>query len=411
VNLAFPNPTTPMFDIRTDFPILQRQHQGEPLVYLDSAATTQKPNAVIDAVSDYYRHSNANVHRAAHMLAEEATTLLEDARTLVQAYIGASDRREVIFTRGTTEAINLVAHGLQAYLKADDEILITALEHHSNIVPWQMLAQRTGARLKVVTVDSNGDLDLTDFYQKLSSRTKVFTCNHISNALGTINPVVELVRAAREAGAVTLVDGAQAVLHEQLDVTALDCDFYAFSGHKMYAPTGIGILYGKLARLEALPPYQGGGEMIEHVTFETSTYQQPPYKFEAGTPNIGGAVGLGAAIKYLNKLPLRALVEQECNLISSALSQLKQIPGFRLVGEPEKRSAVISFILEGAHPNDIGTLLDQQGVAVRTGHHCTMPLMDHLGLPGTVRASFSLYNNAYDVERLVKAVHKATTFI
>lgn len=400
-----------MFDIRADFPILQRQHQGEPLVYLDSAATTQKPDAVINAVSDYYRRSNANVHRAAHKLAEEATTLLEDARTLVQGYIGASDRREVIFTRGTTESINLVAQGLQAYLKADDEILITALEHHSNIVPWQMLAQRTGAHLKVVNVDSNGDLDLSDFQEKLSSRTKVFTCNHISNALGTINPVAELVRAAREVGAITLIDGAQAVLHEPLDVTALDCDFYAFSGHKMYAPTGIGILYGKLARLETLPPYQGGGEMIEHVTFETSTFQQPPYKFEAGTPNIAGAVGLGAAIRYLNELPLADLVEQEQNLIDSALRQLKQIPSFRLVGEPNKRSAVISFILEGAHPNDIGTLLDQQGVAVRTGHHCAMPLMAHLGLPGTVRASFSLYNTAYDVERLVKAVDKATTFI
>ncbi|MEE4283958.1 MAG: SufS family cysteine desulfurase [Pseudomonadales bacterium] len=400
-----------MFDIRADFPILKRQHQDEPLVYLDSAATTQKPDTVINAVADYYRHSNANVHRAAHKLAEEATTLLEDARTLAQQYIGASDRREVIFTRGTTESINLVAQGLQGYLSEGDEILLTALEHHSNIVPWQMLAQRTGASLKIVAVDANGDLDLADFYQKLSSRTKVFTCNHISNALGTVNPVAELVQAAKDAGAITLIDGAQAILHEQLNVTALDCDFYAFSGHKMYAPTGIGILYGKLARLEALPPYQGGGEMIEHVTFESSTYQQPPYKFEAGTPNIGGAVGLGAAIRYLNDLPLAELVEQEKILINSALSQLRQIPGFRLIGEPKQRSAVISFILEGAHPNDIGTLLDQQGVAVRTGHHCTMPLMARLGVPGTVRASFSLYNNAYDVERLVKAVDKATTFI
>ncbi|XOV81544.1 MAG: aminotransferase class V-fold PLP-dependent enzyme [bacterium] len=405
-----------MIDIRADFPILSRQHvdrrnEAVPLVYLDSAATTQKPEAVIEAVANYYRQSNANVHRAAHKLAEEATTLLEDARTLVQQYIGAADPAEVIFTRGTTEAINLVAHGLQSSLTRGDEILLTALEHHSNIVPWQMLAQRTGASLKVVDIDANGDLLLTDFYQKLTNRTRVFTCNHISNALGTINPVSELVQAARDAGAITLVDGAQATLHEQLNVSALDCDFYAFSGHKMFAPTGIGILYGKRARLEALPPYQGGGEMIERVTFETSTYQQPPYKFEAGTPNIGGAVGLGAAIRYLNDLPLAELVQQEAALIQSAISQLQQIPGFKLVGDPQHRSAVISFLLEGAHPNDIGTLLDQQGVAVRTGHHCTMPLMSRLGLPGTVRASFSLYNNAYDVERLVKAVDKATTFI
>lgn len=400
-----------MSDIRADFPILERQHDGRPLVYLDSAATTQKPNVVIDAVANYYRNSNANVHRAAHKLAEEATNLLEDARTQVQVFIGALNREEIVFTRGTTEAINLVASGLTDALQAGDEILLTALEHHSNIVPWQMAAQKSGAKIMVVDVTAQGELDMADFAKKLSAKTKIFTCNHVSNALGTVNPVDQLVAAARDAGAITVIDGAQATLHENLNMAELDCDFYAFSGHKLFAPTGIGVLYGKLEQLEKLPPYQGGGEMIEHVTFERSTYQKPPYKFEAGTPNIGGAVGLGAAITYLNSLPLQQLVEQENVLIKKAISQLRQIPGMQLVGEPGKRCAVISFLVEGAHPNDIGTLLDQQGVAVRTGHHCTMPLMDRLGLPGTVRASFSLYNNDYDVERLIEAVNKATTFI
>lgn len=400
-----------MSEIRGDFPILAREHRGAPLIYLDNAATTQKPQAVIDAVSEYYRLHNANVHRAAHVLAEEATTLLEEARSLTQAFIGAANSAEIIFTRGTTEAINLLANVLADQVSAGDEILLTTLEHHSNIVPWQMLAQRSGAVIKAVAVTPDGELDLDDFYQKLGPRTKIFTCNHVSNALGTINPVAELVAAAKQAGAVTIVDGAQAALHQPLDMQTLDCDFYAFSGHKLYAPTGIGVLYGKLDWLEQLPPWQGGGEMIEYVTLEHSTYQKPPYKFEAGTPHIAGAVGLGAAIKYLNALPRAALVEAEDALISRTIAQLKQIPGIRLVGEPRGRSAVISFLLEGAHPHDIGTLMDQQGVAVRTGHHCTMPLMQALDVPGTVRASFSLYSNEVDAERFLQAVEKATTFI
>lgn len=398
-------------DMRQDFPILTRQHNGQPLIYLDNAATTQKPQVVIDAIAEYYAQHNANVHRAAHILAEEATTLMEQARDLAQTFINAAHRTEIVFTRGTTEAINLIANILVDAVEANDEILITELEHHSNIVPWQMLAQRSGATLRAVKVLPSGDLDLEDFHNKLSNKTRVFACNHVSNALGTINPVAELVAAARNAGAFTIVDGAQASLHQAIDVQSLGCDFYALSGHKMFAPTGIGVLYGRLGLLESLPPWHGGGEMIEHVTIESSTYQKPPFKYEAGTPNIAGAVGLGAAIQYLNGLPMEELVAQEERLISHTLSALQQLPGFRLVGEPKARSAVISFLLEGAHPHDVGTLLDQQGIALRTGHHCTMPLMQALGIPGTVRASFSLYSNSEDADRLIQAVDKAATFL
>lgn len=397
--------------MREDFPILRREHKGRPLIYLDNAATTQKPQVVIDAISNYYAQHNANVHRAAHVLAEEATTAMEDARSVIQSHIGAADRGEVVFTRGTTESINLLANILTHKLTSDDEVLITQLEHHSNIVPWQMLCQRTGAQLKAVDVLPTGDLDLDDFYRKLSSKTKVFSCSHISNALGTINPVQELIDAAKQAGSLTVIDGAQAMLHQSIDVQKLDCDFYAFSGHKMYAPTGIGVLYGKLDLLNALPPWHGGGEMIEHVSISHSTYQQPPYKFEAGTPHIAGIIGLGAAINYLHALPLEELIAREEKLVARTISQLKQIQGVSLVGEPTRRSAVISFLVDGAHPNDIGTLLDQQAVAVRTGHHCAMPLMDALGVPGTVRASFSLYSNDADAEQFLAAVNKATTFI
>ncbi len=398
-------------DMRQDFPILAREHRGRPLVYLDNAATTQKPQVVIDAIAEYYAQHNANVHRAAHILAEEATQLMEEARDLAQGFVHAAHREEIVFTRGTTEAVNLVANILAAELSHEDEILITEMEHHSNIVPWQMLAQRTGASLLAVKVLPNGDLDLEDFQNKLSEKTKVFTCNHVSNALGTVNPVQDLVAHARAVGAYTLIDGAQASLHEHIDVQALGCDFYALSGHKMFAPTGIGVLYGRLGLLESLPPWHGGGEMIEHVTIETSTYQKPPFKYEAGTPNIAGAVGLGAAIKYLNELPLDDLIAQEQQLVANTLSALKQLPGLRLVGEPKQRTAVISFLLEDAHPHDVGTLLDQQGVALRTGHHCTMPLMQALGIPGTVRASFSLYSTQTDADHLLAAVDKATTFL
>ena len=402
-----------MSSIRSDFPILEREHRGQPIVYLDSAATTQKPQVVIGAVSDYYERYNSNVHRAAHILAEEATSAIEDARKDVANFINASRPEEVCFTKGTTESINLVANILADGLpiSVDDEILITTLEHHSNIVPWQMLAARTQAKLLAVDVLPNGDLDLDDFARKLSPRTKILACNHVSNALGTVNPIAKMIEQAHAVGALVVIDGAQAVLHESVDVQALDCDFYAFSGHKMYAPTGVGVLYGKYDLLDSLPPWQGGGEMIERVTLEHTTFQRPPFKFEAGTPNIAGAIGLGAAVNYLCSIDRPSLVDAEQELVKLAQSRLLQLPGVTLVGTPRERSAVISFALEGAHPQDVGTLLDQQGVAVRAGHHCAMPLMDRLGLSGTVRASFSLYSNQDDVDRLVAAVDKASTFV
>ena len=397
--------------IRQDFPILARQSRGKSLVYLDNGATTQKPQAVIDAIDTYYRMHNSNVHRAAHELAEEATQMMESGRTLCQEFINAKDRKEIIFTRGTTEAINLVANVLTQRIQPGQDILLTELEHHSNIVPWQMLAERTGANIKAVAITGDGELDLEDAAAKLCKNTALFAFTHVSNGLGTINPAKTLIKMAKDVGALTLVDGAQAILHLPVDVQDLDCDFYVFSGHKLYAPTGIGVLYGREELLEALPPWQGGGEMIEQVTMTSSTYQSAPYKFEAGTPNVAGAVGLGAAITYLKQQPVADLVAAEDALIKEALSGLQQIPGFQLVGKPNKRSAVISFLLEGSHPNDVGTLLDQQGIAVRSGHHCNMPLMTRLGVPGTVRASFSLYNSEADVDRLIAGVQKASTFL
>ncbi len=401
----------PAASIRADFPILSRQHQDRTLVYLDNAATTQKPQAVIDAIARYYRQHNANVHRAAHVLAEEATQMMENARDACRAFINAERREEIVFTSGTTAGINLVATVLQGEIGQGDGILLTELEHHSNIVPWQILAEHTGACIDAVAVTESGDLDLDDFYRKLEKQPKILAISHVSNALGTVNSLADLIGAARDAGAFTVIDGAQAALHLDVDVTALGCDFYAFSGHKMFGPTGVGVLYGRHELLERLPPWQGGGEMIETVRIERSTFQKPPYRFEAGTPNIAGIVGLGAAIEYLQALPRSALVTEECRLIDLAISRLKQIPGLTLVGEPAQRSAVVSFLLDGSHPHDIGTLLNQQGVAVRTGHHCAMPLMERLSIPGTIRASFSLYNDESDVERLVGGVEKATTFL
>jgi cysteine desulfurase/selenocysteine lyase len=378
---------------------------------LDNGATTQKPQVVIDAIDQYYQQHNSNVHRAAHELAEEATQMMESGRSLCQDFINAESRKEIIFTRGTTESINLVANILTQRIKPGQDILITELEHHSNIVPWQMLAARTGANIKAVAITDEGELDLDDAAKKLTKNTALFAFTHISNGLGTINPAKKLIEMARDVGALTLVDGAQAILHLPINVQDLGCDFYVFSGHKLYAPTGIGILYGRETLLEELPPWQGGGEMIEQVTLTSSTYQSAPYKFEAGTPNIAGAIGLGAAITYLKQQPITELVVAEDALVSDALSGLKQIAGFRLIGKPAKRSAVISFLIEGSHPNDVGTLLDQQGIAVRSGHHCNMPLMTRLGIPGTVRASFSLYNNEEDVDRLIAGVSKAITFL
>ncbi len=398
-------------DISGDFPILVRQVNGQPLTYLDSAATTQKPQAVIDAIRRYYEHYNANVHRAAHLLADEATAAMEAARAKVASLIGAGEARELIFTRGTTEGINLAAACLTDRFEPGDEVLITEMEHHSNIVPWQLLCQRSGAALTACRVTPSGEIDLEDFHAKLGPRTKLVALGHVSNALGTVNPVAELVEAAHRQGALALIDGAQAVQHLDVDVGRLGCDFYAFSAHKLFGPTGIGALYGKAALLEDLPPYQGGGEMIEHVSIERTTYNQLPYKFEAGTPNIAGAIGFGAAVDYFSDLPCQALREREAALVNQAVSHLKQIPGVRMVGEPRERASVVSFLIDGGHPHDFGTLLDQQGIAVRTGHHCAMPLMERLGIPGTIRASFALYNSATDVERLVAGVEKAIEFV
>ena len=398
-------------DIRGDFPILERAVNGAPLVYLDNAATTQKPRQVLDAIRNYYETFNSNVHRAAHAMADEATAAFEGAREKVRALLGAADSREIVFTRGTTEAINLVAHCLTESMEPGDEILITEMEHHSNIVPWQALCRRTGAVLAACRVTADGEIDLDDFHAKLGPRTRLLAVAHVSNALGTVNPVADLIRAAQAVGARVLIDGAQAVQHIPIDVRALGCDFYAFSGHKTFGPTGIGALYGRAELLDALPPWQGGGEMIERVTIEHTTYNRLPYKFEAGTPNIAGAVGLGAAVDYLNALPRAELLAREEALVESAVHRLKQLPGVRIVGEPTHRLSVVSFLIEPGHPHDFGTLLDQQGVAVRTGHHCAMPLMDRLGIPGTIRASFSLYNSESDVERLIAGIEKAMDFI
>jgi len=397
--------------VRDDFPILARQVNGAPLVYLDSAATTQKPQVVIDAISDYYTTFNANVHRATHALSDEATQAFEDSRFQVQRFINAASENEIVFTRGTTESINLVANCLNNHLHADDEILLTYLEHHSNIVPWQMLAERTGARVVACEITDAGDIDLDEFSARLSERTRIVAVGHVSNAIGTVNPIAEITRRAHDEGALVLIDGAQAVAHFTVDVQSLDCDFYAFSSHKMFGPTGMGVLYGKQALLESMPPWQGGGEMIEHVSLQRSTYNRLPYKFEAGTPNIAGAIGLAAAIEYLNGLPREALKKHEDDLVRLTLSQLKQIDGVQLIGEPLERQSVISFLVRDSHPHDIGTLLDQQGVAVRTGHHCAMPLMDRFCIPGTIRASFSLYNSEVDVERFIAGVAKALSFV
>lgn len=394
--------------LRADFPLIA----GDEQIYLDNAATTQKPQVVIDALSHYYNHDNANVHRAAHKLAGRATDAYENARESVRRFINAESREQIIFTAGTTESINLVAQTWgSANLQKGDEIVITLLEHHSNIVPWQMLAQRTGATLLACNVTAAGEIDMADFAAKLSPRTKLVSIGHVSNALGTVNPVAEIITAAHHNGAVVLIDGAQAVGHMAIDVQALNADFYAFSGHKMFGPTGIGVLYGKLDLLNAMPPWQGGGEMIETVTIEHTTYNALPYKFEAGTPNIADAIGLGAAVEYIESLDRVMVRKHEDSLLRLATSAIQQLPGIRVIGTSAHKSGVLSFVVDGAHPGDIGTLLDQQNVSVRVGHHCAMPLMQHLELPGTVRASFSLYNNTDDLDRFVAALTKALSFL
>ena len=398
--------------IRADFPILQQQVKGKPLVYLDNAATTQKPQAVIDALSRYYSTINSNVHRGAHTLSDLATREFEGARKTVQRFLNAPHSREIIWTRGTTESINLVAHSYgRAFLKPGDEIIVSAMEHHSNIVPWQLVAQQTGAVLKVIPVTEDAELDLEAFDNLLNEKTRLVSVVHVSNALGTINPVRTIVQKAHDMGALVMLDGAQATPHWNIDVRDLDCDFYAFSGHKVFGPTGIGVLYGKTELLEKMQPYQAGGEMIERVSFDTTTFNELPYKYEAGTPNIAGAIGLAAAIDYLNRFDRAQLARHEHSLLETCLTRANDMPDIRLIGRAREKAGVFSFLLQGAHPHDVGTLLDQQGVAVRTGHHCAMPIMDQYNIPGTVRASFAFYNSLEEVDRFFTALEKAKTFL
>jgi cysteine desulfurase / selenocysteine lyase len=402
---------TPRYDVervRREFPILSRQVHGKPLVFLDSAASSQRPAAVIDAVDRYEKFHHANVHRGVHQLSQEATDLFEQARERVRRFVNAASTREVIFTRGTTESINLVA---QAYgrprLQRGDEILLTALEHHANIVPWQLVAEQTGAIVKAVPIDHRGVVEASTVAAHLTERTRIVACAHVSNALGTVLPVREITRLAHARGAVVLVDGAQAVPHQRVDLRALDCDFYAFSAHKMYGPTGIGVLIGRESLLEAMPPWQGGGDMILTVSFTGTTYNTLPFKFEAGTPNISGAVGLGAAIDYIESLGLDRIHAHEQRLLAIATDKLQGVPGLRIIGTAPDKAAVISFTLEGVHPHDLGTILDSHGVAVRTGHHCAMPVMEFFDVPATARASFACYSRDEDIDALVSALHEA----
>jgi cysteine desulfurase/selenocysteine lyase len=405
------NPKTVGYDAQRvwrDFPILTREIHGKPLVFLDSAASSQRPTAVLAAVDAYERLHHANVHRGVHQLSQEATAMFEHARERVRDFVNAASTREVIFTRGTTESINLVA---QAYarprLKPGDEILLTALEHHANIVPWQLVAEQCGAVVRAVPMDRRGVVDLESVAAAINERTRIVACAHVSNALGTVLPVREITRLAHARGAVVLLDGAQAVPHQRVDLAGLDCDFYAFSGHKMYGPTGIGVLVGREALLEAMPPWQGGGDMILTVSFEKTTYNELPFKFEAGTPNISGAVGLAAAIDYIGALGIENIHAHEQRLLAIATARLERVPGLTIIGTAPDKAAVISFTVDGIHPHDLGTILDSEGVAVRTGHHCAMPVMEFFGLPATARASFACYSRESDIDALVRALGKA----
>lgn len=394
--------------IRSQFPILSRTVNDKPLVYLDNAATSQKPQCVIDALSDYYGRYNANIHRGIHTLAEEATLAYEATRFAVQEFIGAASAEEIIFSRGTTEGINLVAYtwGRQ-HLKPGDEILISGMEHHSNIVPWQILCQEKNAVLKVIPVSEEGELSMENYNSLLTEKTKLVSIVQVSNALGTVNPVKEMIDAAHAVGAKVLVDGAQSAVHLDIDVQALDCDFFAFSGHKVYAPTGIGVLYGKKELLDSMPVFHGGGEMIKEVTFEETTYNDLPYKYEAGTPNIADTIALKTALDYIQNIGKAAIRKHENELLVYATAQLENIPGLRIIGKAKEKVSLVSFIVKGIHPQDIGILLDNLGIAVRTGHHCTQPLMKRFGIPGTVRASFALYNTKEEIDILIAGMHKS----
>ena len=393
--------------VRRDFPVLHQKVHGKPLVYLDNAATTQKPLAVIETIDHYYRHDNSNIHRGVHTLSERATEAYEKVRVAAQKFLNAADSKEIIFVRGTTEGINLVAQSYgRKNVGSGDEVLITAMEHHSNIVPWQLLCGEKGAKLRVAPINDRGELLLEEFERLLGPKTKIVAVGHLSNALGTINPIREVVRMAHARNIPVLVDGAQAAPRMKVDVQKLDCDFYAISGHKMYGPTGIGVLYGKTRLLETMPPYQGGGDMIASVTFEKTVYNRLPYKFEAGTPNIADTIGLGAAIEYLNELGLDEIEKHEAELLAYATSRVETIPGVRIVGTAREKAGVLSFVMDDIHPHDIGTILDNEGIAVRTGHHCAQPVMQRFNIPATARASFGLYNTRAEVDALVAGIHK-----
>ena len=393
--------------IRADFPILSQKVNGKPLVYFDNGATSQKPQVVIDAISKYYQEINANIHRGVHTLSQLATDAYEASRGKIQNHINAKFSHEVLFTSGTTHGINLVANGFASILKSGDEVLVSALEHHSNIVPWQMLCEKTGAVLRVIPMDENGELILSEFDKLLSNKTKIVTVNHISNALGTVNPIKYMIDKAHEFGAAILIDGAQAVPHLKPDVQELDCDFYVFSGHKICGPTGTGILYGKEDWLNKLPPYQGGGEMIKEVTFEKTTYAELPHKFEAGTPNIAGGIVLGTAVDYMNHVGFENIQIQEKELLEYGTKRLLEIEGLKIYGTSKDKTSVISFNIEGIHPYDIGTIIDKLGIAVRTGHHCAQPIMNFFNIPGTIRASFAFYNTKEEIDIFVEALKRA----
>jgi cysteine desulfurase/selenocysteine lyase len=397
--------------IRADFPILSRKVNGQPLVYFDNAATSQTPTQVIEVITDYYTRLNSNIHRGVHKLSQEATEAYEAARKTIQQHFNAAHAQEIILTAGTTESINLIASGYTSLLKTGDELLISALEHHSNIVPWQMLCERTGAQLKVIPMTERGTLDMDAFDTLLNSKTALVFVNHVSNALGTVNPIEQIISKAHAVGAEVLIDGAQACPHIKPNVQELDADYYVTSAHKLCGPTGVGMLYGKGELLNKLPPYQGGGEMIATVTFEKTTYADLPHKFEAGTPNIAGGIAFGAALDYMNSIGFNEIAAYEEELLNHATTALKQIPGVKIYGEASEKTAVISFNVEGIHPYDIGSILDQMGIAVRTGHHCAQPIMDYYQIPGTVRASFSFYNTKEEIDRMVEGLKKAISML
>lgn len=406
-------PTKPFSvrEIREQFPALRRLVYNKNLIYFDNGATSQKPQVVLDAINKYYSKDNANIHRGVHYMSQKATTEFEEARKIVQRYINARKSEEIIFTKGTTDGINLVANSFGSLLQEGDEILITAMEHHSNIVPWQMLCERKNLKLKVAPINKKGELIIEEFDKLLSKNTKLIAVTHISNTLGTINPVKELAEKAHAVGAKILIDGAQSIQHKKIDVRDLNCDFFVFSGHKVFGPTGIGVLYGKEDLLDRMPPYQGGGDMIERVTFERTTYNELPFKFEAGTPHIAGGICLGEALKYLSSLDIKAIEKHEKDLADYAQDMLDTFEGMRIIGEAKHKTSVVSFVVDGIHPFDIGTLLDKQGIAVRTGHHCTQPLMDFYKIPGTVRASFAFYNTREEIDTFITAVDKSITLL